>query len=151
MLENAATRYCKPEIIFNSKEWVIEGKKVLEVNIPRSKMQPHRAPDHNNNYRAFIRVQDQNIMANGIQMKIWQKSNTNKDINFVYSNDIKLLLSLIEDQGTSTLKQIQTNINLSRYKIENMLAELIVLKVITMQIEEDSITFSLNDIVNNDF
>lgn len=78
MLENAAARYCVPEVSFTSKEWIIDSKKILEINIAKSGNAPHRASDHNGKLKAYVRVNDQNMLASGIQMKIWQKLNANK-------------------------------------------------------------------------
>ncbi|HEY9115860.1 MAG TPA: ATP-binding protein, partial [Bacteroidales bacterium] len=62
MIQNAAHRFCQPEVHFTSKEWVLEGKKVLEINIPFSPDYPHRAPDSEGNFKAFIRVADENLL-----------------------------------------------------------------------------------------
>jgi len=151
MLENAATRYCEPEINFSSKEWNLDGKKVLEISIPQSHIIPHRAPDHNDKMKAYIRIDDQNILANGIQMKIWQKGNTNKEIKFVYSNEAKKLLDLFNIHKYLSLKQIIDEINLSRYKTENLLAELIIMKVILMDVGEHTSLFRINETLENDY
>jgi len=151
MLENAATRYCTPEVKFSSKEWNIDGKKVLEVSIPRSDEIPHRAPDHNNKQKAYIRVNDQNILASGIQMKIWQKNNTNNVIQFVYSEDAKKFLSMFFDDKPITLSNIIANSNLSRYKTENMLADLVIMKVLVMIVDEFTASFLLNEAVEKEY
>jgi predicted HTH transcriptional regulator len=145
MIEKAATKYCIPEVYFTSKEWRITGKRILEINITKSNTPPHRTPDHNGVLKAYVRVNDQNKLANGIQMKIWHKINSDKDINFVYSEKAKELLKMFTDNDTLLLKQIISGIKLSRFKIENMLAELIIMKVIKMTITESVISFSLKD------
>lgn len=151
MLENAASRYCKPEISFTSKEWTVDAKKVLEVKIPKSATIPHRAPDHNNKPKAYIRVADQNILANGIQMKVWERTHNNKSIKFVYSDDAKELLSLLSTDIPILFTQILKNTKMSRYKTENMIADLIIMKVLHMDIDETSASFLLNEDVEMDY
>jgi predicted HTH transcriptional regulator len=145
MLDNAASRYCDPQVEFQSKEWNIEGKRVLEVTIKKGSNLPYRAPDHNLKMRAYVRIKDQNILANGVQMKIWQKLNTNSDIRFVYSDDAKRLLELFNNSSLLSLNQILSEIQLSRYKIENLLSNLVIMKVITMEVNDLEAFFVLND------
>lgn len=151
MLENAASRFCSPEVSFSSKEWNIDGKKVLEVDIPKSENIPHRAPDHNNSMKAYIRVADQNILASGIQMKIWLKNNTNKDIQFVYSDEAKKFLSMFLEDNYLTFNQILSSTSLSRYKTENMLADLIIMKVLVMEVGDTTASFLLNEAIEKDY
>ena len=42
MLENAAQNYCQPEVAFSAKEWEIDEKVILEVDIPFSKKHIHK-------------------------------------------------------------------------------------------------------------
>ncbi len=71
MIENAANNYCQPKVTFNSKEWTIKGKTVLEVSIPFSQDYPHKAPDQGGKYKVFRRFEDQNILADSILVKLW--------------------------------------------------------------------------------
>ncbi len=144
MIESAA-RHCMPEVSFTSKDWQLEGKRILEINIKKSTNTPHKAPDHYGKLKAYVRVHDQNKLANGIQMKIWQKLNAHKDINFVYSNNAKNLLDLLNKSNSLILTQILSQLKLSRFKIENMIADLIIMKVINMTITESVTSFSLRD------
>lgn len=145
MLKDSANKYCNPKVNFTSKEWIIKGKKVLEVSITKSSDAPHRAPDNRGKLRAYIRVNDQNILANGIQMKIWKKLADNKDIKLVYSDDVRLLLKIIRNHSSLTLSQLFFMLDISRYKIENILAELIIMKIIKMHVSEFDSSFSLCD------
>lgn len=92
-----------------------------------------------------MRVNDQNKLANGIQMKIWQKLNTQRDIKFVYSDNAKKLLDTLNNHNSLLLTQIMSELELSRFKIENMIAELIIMKVIKMTVTESITLFSLID------
>lgn len=145
MLKTAAEKYCSPIVIFSSREWNLNGKKVLEITIPKSTNDPHRAPDHNDKLKAYVRINDQNILANGVQMKIWQKRNANKDVSFVYSEDARQLLSLLQQYNSLSISHIIPLVNLSRYMIENILAELILMKVVVMIVNETGAIFSLTD------
>ena len=43
MIEAAAKMYCKPEVGFQTRRWNIDGKTILELNIPKSSQKPHYA------------------------------------------------------------------------------------------------------------
>lgn len=145
MIENAAAKHCVPEVAFTSKKWRVGEKRVLEINIPESSVAPHKAPDHNGKLKAYVRINDRNMLANGIQMKIWQKLNANNDINFVYSDDAKALLDMLKQHSTLSLKEIIPSLTLSGFKVENMLAELIIMKIINMAVDETGAMFSLRN------
>lgn len=145
MIENAATRYCFPEVSFTSKEWNIGGKKVLEISIPKSDNKPHKAPDHNNKAKAYIRVDDQNILANSVQMKVWQKLKTNNDISLVYTDKVKTLLEVLNNHNFLSLSQIINHADMPKHTTENILAKLIIMNVISMRVSEDSEEFTLCD------
>lgn len=70
MIEAAAQMYCKPEIPFDVTKWNINGKTILEVVVKATKNRPAKAPDKNGEYKAFVRVNDENIVTSPIQLKI---------------------------------------------------------------------------------
>ncbi|MDG1136018.1 MAG: ATP-binding protein [Bacteroidales bacterium] len=151
MVQNAAERYCKPEIAFTSKEWNMGGKKVLEIKIPASKIITHKAPDPNNNFKAYLRVNDENILAPGIQMKIWKKLNNNRSIKFVYTDNVKDILAHINENSKISICDIQKKSKLTKFKTDNILAELIIMKTLNLHIEVNNVYLSLNDKPENDY
>ncbi|MFK5856360.1 MAG: ATP-binding protein [Bacteroidota bacterium] len=145
MIEKAALEYCKPPVNFVSREWRLKGKVVLVVSIAPSLSTPHKAPDHAGAFKAFVRIDDQNMLANGIQMKIWNKQNEMNDINFVYSDEARIMLSMFDDTEFLTLENVLSVVKLSKFNIENILAELILMKVLNMSVSTDKVLFSLMD------
>ena len=145
MIENAAQRFCRPEVKFRSKEWVVEGKKVLEIIVPVSRDYPHRAPDHKGNYRAYVRVDDENILANGVLMKVWKKRKSHKNIRFEYSEPQQNLLTYLQKNERVTLPEARKITHLSKFRTEQLLSDLILLDVIEMKITETPVLFSLKN------
>lgn len=68
MIEAASKMYTHPEVPFTAKRWDVNGKTVLEVYIAPSHEKPHTAPDKDDKYKAYIRVADENILANEVLM-----------------------------------------------------------------------------------
>lgn len=143
MIQYAAQHYCKPEVNFHSKEWNIGGKKILEVTIPPSNKAPHKAPDKEGKYKAYIRVNDENILASGIQMKVWQKQRSNDNISVTIEDENEILLRLLKEKSKITLDDFRKEAGLPKHPAEDILANFIVLGVIKMNNEQKTITFSL--------
>ncbi len=133
MIENAAGRFCRPEVLFQSKEWNIHGKKVLEIFIPKGKKLPYKAPDKNGKYKAFVRVADENILACGIQIKVWNKIKYHDQINFTNSKPEKILLSLIRKDIPFTVDDFRKEIKISKYNAELLISEFILLKLLKIK------------------
>jgi len=143
MIQQAAGMYCQPEVSFTTKEWSLEGKKVLEVKVPLSQQLPHRAPDVQGKYKVFVRVKDQIVLANGIQIKVWKKQSTEQAVVITYNESIKQLLTLIESHEEISFDQLKTTLGLSKHQLEDVLSDLIVMDVISMQNDENQILFKL--------
>lgn len=145
MIENAATNYCQPKVQFRSKEWNIKGKRVLEIDIPFSKDYPHKAPDQNGHYKAYIRYDDQNILADSILIKIWNKEKSLKDIQLVYTEELKSILSFIVKNEPVNVDDLRRHFNLSKFKAEHVLSDLIIFDVLKMEVSDTTINFYLTD------
>lgn len=74
MIEAASKMYTRPEVPFEATRWEVNGKTVLEVYIAPSSDKPHTAPDKDDKFKAYIRVADENILANEVLVLAWQKS-----------------------------------------------------------------------------
>ncbi len=143
MIQNAAMRYCKPEVSFQSKEWLVEGKKVLEITIPKGSRQPYKASDKQGRYRAYIRVNDENILADGVQMKIWQRLKSHKEIRFMNSVEERNLLQCLDADEMLALSFLKKQCGLSSYKVEKLLSEFVLLGLVEMKTTTEDSFFSL--------
>ncbi len=145
MIDSAAKLYCKPEVMFNSKEWNLNGKKVLEIEITQSNKVPHKAPDTKGNYRAFVRNKDQNLLANGIMMKIWKKQKSMENIEITYGDVERSLMQHLDKNEVSDFEQIKSVCNLSKFETEDLLADFILMDLVDMEISEDNSFFRLKN------
>jgi predicted HTH transcriptional regulator len=144
MIENAAQRFCQPEIKFKSKEWIVEGKKVLEVKIPISDTIPHRAPNQNGIYKAFIRVKDENLLASGVQMKVWKQRFSKRNVKISYTKVEEKLLNYLAKNSFITVTIFRKLAGISNYRAETILADFILLNIIDIIHEERGTKFVLS-------
>ncbi len=145
MIENAARNFCRPTVSFTSKEWNIKGKKVLEVDIPFSMEYPHKAPDPSGKYKAYIRFEDQNLLADSILIKLWDKERNQNDIQLIYTEELRNILLYIELNEPITVNNILSAFHLSKFKAEHLLTDLVLFDVLKMNITDTEIHFYLTE------
>lgn len=132
MVDAAATMYCKPSISFETLKWSVEGKTILEVTIARSLTLPHYAEIEPKKWMAYIRVKDENILANSVLLKVWKRKQQKVGILLEFSEKEKLLLKYLETNPFITISKFCKIGLLSKYAAENILANLIALGLITI-------------------
>ena len=147
MIEAAAQLYCNPEIEFKFTEWNINGKLVIEVDIPQElNNKPIMARDNDGKWLAYIRVADQNLLANHILLKVWAKEKTEKGVLLEFTDSEKLLLRHLEYNKTITFIQLRKFTGLSYKQAENMLVNFISLKIIDIVFTETQVYYKLSSV-----
>ena len=143
MIQTAAESFCQPEVKFEAKEWNVNGKTVLEVIVPKSKYHKHRAPDHNNLYKVYTRVKDQNILADGILLKIWKYQNNKQNIRVTFSDAEMFLLKYLNENEKITIKEFVQKAEINRREAERILVNFTVINMVKYEITEKDVYFSL--------
>ena len=143
MIQAAAELYCQPKVEFQAKEWNINGKTILEVFIPKSKFHKHRAPDHNNIYKVYIRVKDQNIIANNILLKIWKYQHNRQNIKVTFTDPELFLLKYLNENEKITLEEFMDSAKINKRDAENILVNFTLINMLKVEITEKVIFFSL--------
>jgi predicted HTH transcriptional regulator len=141
MAESAAHLFCKPAVSFHLRKWMVEKRCVLEVEIPASQQRPHYAKSETGEWIAYVRVADENIKAGSVLINVWK--NHQKDLYFAYSHEVKVLMEyLSEKQGISLSKFVKLA-HISWSHAENLLVNLILMKVIEPDISATSVNYRL--------
>jgi predicted HTH transcriptional regulator len=143
MLEGAATMYCKPPVEFQSKEWTINNKTVLEIIVPKSNKRPHYAAHKDGKWLVYIRVADQNLLANRVLLKVWEREGKPKGVFIKFTEKEKLLLEFLEKNPTITVSRFCRMAKISRQKAENILVKFVLLKTIHIIFTEKQTFYSL--------
>lgn len=145
MAEAAADIYCQPKVPYTVHNWKIDGKWVMELKIPKSVDAPHLAPWKDEKRMAFIRVDDENHLANRVIYKVLlQKSHRNNGVLVKYLNEEAFLLSYLKDHDFITLSAFTKLMKVSRFKAERILVNLISVGVITYTRLENTFVYKLN-------
>lgn len=145
MAESAATLYCKPEVKFETGNYQIDGKSVLEIYIPPVANKPVYAQDQDKRWMAYIRVKDENILASIIQLEVWKEGfkERGKLLEFTRSEDF--LLRYLEKEPGATLSKIQRDTGFRRKELVTLMTKLVLFDVVEMQFSEGSNIYLLKE------
>lgn len=144
MVEAAAQMYCKPLIKFRTREWKLEGKTVLEVDIPKLDKDIHYALSDNNKWLAYLRVDDQNLLANSVLLRVWKGQKSEKGVKIKYSDEEKILLDYLKENESISLSKFARSARISRYKAEKILVNFILLDIIDIVFTEKEVYYKLS-------
>ena len=145
MVQAAADMYCKPIVTFESKRWVVEGKTVLEVTIPKGKNLPYFAETEPKKWLAYIRVKDENILATTVHLRVWRNKTHDKGILIEYGGKVKKLLEYLEMNPAISISKFCRTAFLPRSTAEKIIADLIYFGLIEMVYEENHFAYRLKD------
>ena len=145
MVESAASLYCKPEVIFETRNHQVEGKNVLEIYIPTVKQKPVYARDQDKRWLAYIRVADENILANIIQLELWKEEHQKRGRLLEFTRSEEFLLRYLGKIPGATLTNIQRDTGFRRRELVSLLTKLIRFDVVEMQFMEGETVFVLRD------
>jgi len=145
MIEAAAKIYSKPQISFTTKQWQVDGKTVLEIGIDRSNQKPHFAKDETNKWLAYIRMDDENILAHKIQIEVWKKQKSTKGIYFTYSDTERKLIEYLQQYNSISFSKFIRVAHISRKNAEEVLSNFVIMEIIKMVTTSEGTTFVLNE------
>ena len=111
MMHQAAYKFCKPEA------------SIVIATVPPSARRPVYALDEDGRTRAYIRINDENIVASPVHLALWREAQKPQGTMIRYDDDISQLLSAL--QGQLTLNRLVRLSRLPRYKVITLLARLI--------------------------
>ena len=143
MIEAASEMYCRPKVLFEAKEWNIEGKVVLEIKVKTSLEKPHQSPDKNDEYKAYIRVNDENIVAPEILEMAWMKISNLRGTHLTISRPVEKLLSYLDVNPHITVSQFRKIAHISYHTAKNILSDLLAIGSIGYQLSNKKIVYGI--------
>jgi len=143
MVEAAASMYCKPMVEFEVKEWEVNGRIVLEVDIPRRNDGPFYAKDENGRWLAYIRVADQNLLANSVLLKVWRRKRKPRGTFMEYSETESFLLKYLEVHHEITMNRFRKEARIPKHVAEKVLVNLISMDIVEIEISEKAAIYRL--------
>lgn len=137
MIETAALLYTSPVVKFQHLIHTINNKQILEIIIEQSSFFPHKALTENGEKKVYIRVDDNNFIADKIYIDAHKKKrNYNFNSKIIYDNTIKLLLLDIENNGYTTKLNFIKKTQIKANKAHAIIVNLIAMGAIDMKLTE---------------
>lgn len=145
MIESAADIFSRPKVFYTVKTWNIDGKTILEVDIPESSGKPHLAPWKDDLWRAFVREDDQNFVADPIMVEVWKNMREQKATLIRYNHIEQELLEYLKNEPDITLKGFCELSKIKRPIAKRVLINLVTIGVIKINTFENTSTYSLSN------
>ena len=145
MIDGAASIYCKPEIPFISFHRVAEGKNILEVIIKPSEKKPHYVRDEENRWLAYHRVNDQNFLADYIQLQVWKRAKRDHGTFIEYSENEKKVLGILRNEELTDIATLRERTAIRKKTLQQILINLVSLRAITMEFLDENTFFRINE------
>ncbi len=145
MIDAAAQSYCRPEVAFSSKAWKVDGKDILEIAIPQSIKKPVLAEREDRKWLAYLRVNDENILANGVWIEYWRLLRNPHGVLIKYSEKEQLLLEYLKKHPSLTISEFQKIAKISRYKATRTIARLASIHTLKIQFNENQFEYILKE------
>jgi predicted HTH transcriptional regulator len=123
MMHQAAYKYCKPEASIKFDTYHVEGRTIVVATVPPSGKRPVCAWNEEGRMRAYIRINDENIVASPVHLALWRESQKPQGAMITYNDEIRKLLEVMH--GQQTLNQIVRLSKLPRHKVITLMARLI--------------------------
>ena len=143
MIEAASEMYCHPKVPFEAKEWNIDGKVILEVTVQPSPIKPHHSPDKNDDYKAYIRVKDENIVAPEILEIAWLKISNLNGTHLIISRPVEKLLNYLDINPYITVTQFRKIARINYHTAKNILSDLLAIGSIGYQLTDKKIVYGI--------
>ena len=143
MIEAASEMYCRPKVPFEAKEWNIEGKVILEIIVKTSLVKPHQAPDKYDEYKTYIRVNDENIVAPEILEMAWLKISSLNGTHLTISRPVEKLLHYLDVNSYITVSQFRKIARVNYHTAKNILSDLLAIGSIGYQLTDKRIVYGI--------
>ncbi|MCD4793304.1 MAG: ATP-binding protein [Bacteroidales bacterium] len=145
MIEAASELYTNPKVNFNTIKHIIAGKQILEIIIKKSKDRPHSAPDEKGKMKAFIRINDENLLANGVLIKVWQQEKKDIGVKIHYNEAEKFILKFLSENEHITFSKFCKLADIKREYAEKIIVDFILLDLIEIVISDSLIFYRLKN------
>jgi len=143
MVEAAAQLYTQPEVQFELRLWEVEKKSVLEIIIRKSTDRPHFAKDDKDQWKAYVRKDDQNIVANQVLQRVWKQKASRKGVGVAYTETEEKLFAHLRAEGSITFSKFCRMGQIHHKEAESILVKLICWDLIEMIISDKGYTYQL--------
>ncbi len=145
MIEAAADLYCRPKLNYSIEDVEINGKNILIVEVKESKKKPIYALDENKKKLAYIRINDETMLATTLHLQLWRLGRKEKGEFITYTEQEHELLLYLKERKSLSLNQFYKRTKLPKRKAEFLLAKFIQFEVIELFYKDKKFRIKLKE------
>jgi predicted HTH transcriptional regulator len=145
MIDAAARLHCDPEVTIRTRNHTINGKNILEVEVPKSKIIPVKAKDEHGRWKAYFRQKDQNFMADRVKLQVWRRSAKARGLLLRFEETETLLLNHLRNSSPVTVAEFRVLAGISSRVAEKILSNFILCGLIEYEANERGIVYRLSN------
>ncbi len=148
-IDLAARFFCEPELVFTIDIMHIYRKDVIVVDIPESKLKPHRLIENGkrdeDETKVYIRVKDKSVQASKETVKLLKKLRADSPAQIINLGDKeKALIDYLDKNERVTLHQFREYLNLSNRRASRILVNLVRADLIRLHNHEKEDFYTLS-------
>jgi predicted HTH transcriptional regulator len=143
MIQGAADNFCKPPVNVHFLVEISDGKMVLVAEIPESDHKPHYAKGEDNKWWAYLRVKDKCLLASKVMLDVMKSDTKGETTQITFGNPEKRLLAYLEKNERVTMKEFCKMANISRWRANKILVNLVRMRVIKVLSHEKTDYYSI--------
>jgi len=122
MIELAAGFHSKPEVSFSIKELSVDGKTIIQVDIPEGKEKPYYSQGDDGKWWVYVRVEDKCILASKTTVDFMKDHG--KEVKITMGKLEQNILQFVACREKTTLFEICKKFNLGRRRVSRILVDL---------------------------
>ncbi|NLE34865.1 MAG: ATP-binding protein [Bacteroidales bacterium] len=145
MIDAAARLHCDPEVTLRTRNHTINGKNILEVDVPKSNIIPVKAKDEHGRWKAYFRQKDQNFMADRVILQVWRRSAKARGLLLRFEETETLLLNHLRSGNPVTVAEFRVLAGISARVAEKILSDFILCGLIEYEANERGIYYRLSN------
>lgn len=145
MIESAAQRYCEPPVDFTSYEWQVNGKVVLQINIPPSESK-HYVKQRDGKKVAYVRVDDMNIAAGRILQKVWKREKQARGTLLTLNTAEMFIIDYLKNNDEISFGRFSRLAGLKPWQAERILVSFVSMGILELVTYETRVAYRLKQL-----
>jgi len=145
MIDAAARLYCDPEVMIRTRNYTINGKSILEVDVPKSEKIPVKAKDESGRWKAYFRQRDQNFLADRVIRQVWRRSGSKRGLLLRFDEKENILLNYLRGGEKISVAGFRKLADTDSKVAEKILSDFILCGIIVCEASEKGLFYRLSD------
>lgn len=134
VLEQAAEMYCRPALPLKVTPFLCDGGAVvIRAEVERSPRRPVKARDEDGRWRAYYRVNDENILAPSLMVRGWVKAGSGTGELLALDGWHRKVMETVAERGPVAVDDVCAKVRCPRREAERALVSLLALSVVKLE------------------